>query len=130
MVITNSRRDSDNGFTESDTDSRSDSEPGDDDELDIRARDTWPSTSDPGDKGLAGPTSRLPGYVGGAANDLGTQPDATTKNDETETPSPTPVPQCNVTQNKEAKTLSPAPGPSCGDSKPKKQVFKSQNNPD
>ena len=37
VPVTNIRRNSDNIFADSDTDSKSDSEPGDDDELDIRA---------------------------------------------------------------------------------------------
>ena len=74
VAVTNSRRDTADVFTESDTTSKSDSEPGDDDELDIHAHESWPSTSDLGNEGLEGPTSHLPGYVGRAANGLVTQP--------------------------------------------------------
>ena len=75
----------------SNTDSKSD-EPVADDQPYISEHELWPTTSDPGNKGLTGPTSCLPGYVGGAANGLVTQPDATTTNDDTETTPRTAAP--------------------------------------
>ena len=94
MAITNSKRDAYGVFVDSDTDSTSDSDPGDDEDLGLCAPDTWPSTSDLCDEGLSGSTARLPGFIGGAANGLVTQPNATTKNDETETLPPAPAPLC------------------------------------
>ena len=73
--------------SDSNTDSKSD-EPGVDDESENS--DSWPSTSDPGKEDLADPTTCLPSYVGGAADRLATQPDATTKTD---------APRCADTQN-------------------------------
>jgi hypothetical protein len=99
VAVTNGKRNKDGGFSESDTDSKSDSEPEDDDELEICARESWPSTSDSGDEGLAGPTSHLPGYVGGAIAGLVTQPDATIKNNKTETPPRTAVPRWLFSSN-------------------------------
>ena len=113
MDVTNSKRDTENVSADSDTDSRSDSDPGDDEALYIRAPDTWHSTSDPGDEGLAGHIARLPGFVVGAANGLVTQPNATTKNDETEIPPSMPAPRYDDAQNKETETLPPAPAPLC-----------------
>ena len=115
VAVTNSRRDADDVFAESDTDSRSDSEPGDNEDFDIRTPDTWPLTCVSGNEGLTGPTSRLPGSVGGAADGLVIQLDTTTKNNETETPSPTPAPQCDNAQNEETKTPPPAPAPPCNE---------------
>ena len=60
----------------SDTDSRSGEPPFDDAS---ESEESWSSTSDPGEEELAGPTASLPGFVGGTAGGLATQPDATTK---------------------------------------------------
>merc|ERR1712086_262594 len=61
---------------DSDTDSRSGEPPLDDAS---ESKDSWPSTSEPGEEELEGPTASLPGFVGGTADGLATQPDATTK---------------------------------------------------
>ena len=61
---------------DSNTDSRSDEPPFN---MASENSDSWPSTSDPGEQDLAGPATSLPGFVGGAADGLATQPDATTK---------------------------------------------------
>ena len=70
IALDNSRRGVNDTFSDSDTKSRPDSDPGDDVGLDMRASDTWPSTSDPGDEGFAVPTAHLPGFVGGTADGL------------------------------------------------------------
>ena len=74
MGLNNSKTDA----SDSDTDSTSDEHEANDES---ENSDSWPGTNDPGKEDLAGPTTCLPGYVGDAANNLATQPGATTNTD-------------------------------------------------